>query len=188
MPDDGQSIVRLPRGQATLMAVVTIEGLGTQVRSIVWARRVRSRAKWCASVEARCTARGAVTDTMLMPVCTFEQYTSLAYIGPMIFIETPVFSRVLHSLLSDEEYRELQVYLLEKPDVGPVIKGSGGIRKLRWRAQRQGKRGGVRVIYYWQVSASRIFMLYLYPKNVQENLTHDQLATLRRIAERIGDG
>lgn len=67
----------------------------------------------------------------------------------MRFVETPVFTRAVTSLLSDEEYRQLQLALLIRPEQGALIRGSGGLRKLRWGAQGRGKRGGVRVIYYW---------------------------------------
>jgi len=67
----------------------------------------------------------------------------------MRFVETPVFTRAVTSLLSDEEYRQLQLALLIRPEQGALIRGSGGLQKLRWGAQGRGKRGGVRVIYYW---------------------------------------
>jgi len=67
----------------------------------------------------------------------------------MVIIETSVFTRRITELLSDDEYRELQATLVERPKAGPVIPGSGGIRKLRWSASGRGKRGGARVIYYW---------------------------------------
>lgn len=68
----------------------------------------------------------------------------------MIFIETSAFTNLLSSYLSDEDYRRLQSYLLKKPDAGDIVKGSGGVRKVRWAADGKGKRGGVRVIYYWK--------------------------------------
>lgn len=65
----------------------------------------------------------------------------------MRFVETPVFTAAVTSLLSDEEYRQLQLALLIRPEQGVLIRGSGGLRKLRWGARGHGKRGGVRVIY-----------------------------------------
>ena len=67
----------------------------------------------------------------------------------MRFIETPVFTVAITSLLSDGEYRQLQLALLVRPEQGPVIRGSGGLRKLRWGARGHGKRGGVCIIYHW---------------------------------------
>ena len=67
----------------------------------------------------------------------------------MRFIETPVFTAALRRHLSDEAYRALQLALVLRPEQGPVISGSGGLRKLRWAVLGRGKRGGLRVIYYW---------------------------------------
>lgn len=62
-------------------------------------------------------------------------------------------------LIPDEEYGELQFALVQRPDLGDIIPRSGGIRKVRWAGSGHGKRGGIRVIYYWQVSDHQIFML-----------------------------
>ncbi|MDO8789797.1 MAG: hypothetical protein Q7J42_17110 [Sulfuritalea sp.] len=67
----------------------------------------------------------------------------------MEFIETPTFTRLITSLLSDDEFRELQNEIVEDPERGDLIKGGGGIRKLRYGLQGRGKSGGIRVIYYW---------------------------------------
>lgn len=64
----------------------------------------------------------------------------------MIIIETPIFTRRIQTILSGEEYRLLQIHLINKPDVGKIIPGSGGLRKLRWSAGGHGKSGGIRVI------------------------------------------
>ena len=98
--------------------------------------------------------------------------------------ETPPFTRRVQELLTDEQYRQLQSELLRRPDRGAVIPGGGGIRKMRWGALGKGKSGGVRVIYYWYVQQARIYMLLIYPKNQQDNLTPDQLAMLRDLVER----
>ncbi len=86
-------------------------------------------------------------------------------------------------MLSDEEYRLLQRTLVLRPDAGELIPGSGGLRKIRWSAKGHGKRGGVRVIYFWAVSQERILMLLIYAKNEQDDLTPDQLKVLKRIVE-----
>ena len=100
----------------------------------------------------------------------------------MIFIETSVFSRLVQTLLTDEEYRDLQNALIVQPDHGPVIPGGGGLRKMRWRYRGKGKRGGVRVIYYL-ATGDRILMVYIYQKGKQDDLTPEQLKRLRRIIE-----
>lgn len=97
----------------------------------------------------------------------------------MELIETPIFTRQVEDQLSAEEYRRLQLHLLEHPDGGVIIPGSGGLRKLRWRLPGRGKRGGARVIYYWSLQVARLYLLFLYPKNVRSDLTRAQLRTLR---------
>lgn len=102
----------------------------------------------------------------------------------MIVIETSVFSRLIQELMSDEDYRVLQEALITRPESGDIIKGSGGLRKIRWKLEGQGKRGGIRVIYYWVTADDQIRMLYVYRKSKQANLTAEQLAILKSIVER----
>jgi len=101
----------------------------------------------------------------------------------MELVETPVFTRLVTAELDADEYRLLQLHLLEHPDAGPVIPESGGLRKIRWRLTGRGKRGGARVIYYWKKSGSRLFLLFLYPKNERGDLTKVQLRKLRSLIE-----
>lgn len=101
----------------------------------------------------------------------------------MDIIETSVFTRQVQTLLTDEDYRQLQLALVLHPESGAVIPGSGGLRKARWATQGRGKRGGVRVIYYWVVVQDKILMLYMYAKNEQDDLTPEQLKVLRKIVE-----
>ncbi len=89
----------------------------------------------------------------------------------MVIIETPIFTKQLLSTLSDDEYRLFQANLLERPDAGKIIPGGGGLRKVRWALARRGKSGGVRVIYYWFTALETILLLFMYPKNVQDNPT-----------------
>lgn len=101
----------------------------------------------------------------------------------MVIIETPIFTKQVLAALSDDEYRHFQNMLLERPAAGKVIPGSGGLRKLRWAAEGRGKRGGIRVIYYWFTAQGTILLLFIYPKNVQANLTADQLKQLKKIVD-----
>lgn len=101
----------------------------------------------------------------------------------MWFVETPVFSDQLYGLLSDDEYRALQLALALRPEQGKLIPGSGGLRKLRWTFRGKGKSGGLRIIYYWDPADSVVYLLFLYPKSRQEDLTPDQLRLLRRIVQ-----
>lgn len=99
------------------------------------------------------------------------------------FRETELFTRVISRLLSDMEYAELQGVLVIQPDAGSLIPGTSGLRKLRWSQQRRGKgkRGGVRVIYYWQASETLIYMLFAYSKDEQDDLTLSQRKLLMRL-------
>ena len=101
----------------------------------------------------------------------------------MIFVETPTFTKRVLALLDDDEYRELQSHLAQHPGVGRVIPGSGGLRKLRWAGSGRGKRGGLRVIYYWWLARDRISMLFIYRKNEQDDLTPNQAKLLRQTLE-----
>ena len=86
--------------------------------------------------------------------------------------------------MSDDEYRLLQEALVIRPEAGNLIKGGGGLRKIRWKLEGKGKSGGVRVIYYWVSDNDQIRMLYMYRKSKQVNLTAEQIKILRKIVER----
>lgn len=101
----------------------------------------------------------------------------------MVIIETPIFTRRIQAILSDEEYRLLQIQLINKPDSGKVIRGSGGLRKLRWSGGGHGKRGGLRIIYYWFVSRDILLLLFAYPKSERDELTPEQLRKLKKVVE-----
>jgi hypothetical protein len=103
----------------------------------------------------------------------------MAYLAAVVFVETPIFCRRVQQFLDDDEYAEMQLFLAARPDAGSVIKGSGGMRKLRWAGSGRGKRGGLRVIYYWWVAKDRISLLLVYPKNEMDDLTADQLKQLK---------
>jgi hypothetical protein len=98
-------------------------------------------------------------------------------------IETPALTRQVSEQLNDADYRALQLYLIVRPDAGPVISRSGGLRKLRWRLAGRGKRGGVRVIDYWKTVAGRIYLLFMYPRNVRAELSERELQVLRRLVD-----
>lgn len=98
----------------------------------------------------------------------------------MRFIETPVFTASLRTHLDDEQYRALQLALVLRPEQGALIRGGEGLRKLRWRAEGRGKRGGVRTIYYRAVEEEVCFMIYMNAKNEQGDLTPKQLGILVR--------
>jgi len=95
------------------------------------------------------------------------------------FIETKLFSRLLGDYLTDDEYSELQTALVEKPDQGALVPGSGGVRKLRWSQPGRGKRGGVRVIYYAKVHEGVIWMLTIYAKNEEQSIPAHVLGKIK---------
>ena len=99
----------------------------------------------------------------------------------MKFVETSIFTRRLIKLLSDDKYRLLQHSLMLHPEIGKLIRGGGGLRKIRWQSKQHGKRGGVRIIYYWVVSEDTILMLFIYGKNECSDLTPAQIKMLRKI-------
>jgi mRNA-degrading endonuclease RelE of RelBE toxin-antitoxin system len=101
------------------------------------------------------------------------------------FIETKLFSTLVQEYLGDDEYAALQRVLIENPEAGPVVAGSGGVRKLRWGAPGRGKRSGYRVIYYFRRANGVIWMLTMYPKNVADSIPGHML---RQIREEIEDG
>jgi mRNA-degrading endonuclease RelE of RelBE toxin-antitoxin system len=103
----------------------------------------------------------------------------------MTFIETSVFTKHIQEYLSDDEYAALQHFLNWQPDSGDIVPASGGVRKLRWAMQGRGKRGGIRVIYYWKKSEHEIWMLTAYVKNEKENIPAH---ILKKIAEEISNG
>lgn len=98
------------------------------------------------------------------------------------FIETRLFTRLVQQYLSDDEYTRLQAALIADPEVGDVIPGSGGVRKLRWGTPGRGKRGGLRIIYFLRTRQGHIWMLTLYPKSVSDNIPAH---VLREIKEEI---
>ncbi|MBF0511405.1 MAG: hypothetical protein HQL13_03655 [Candidatus Omnitrophica bacterium] len=99
----------------------------------------------------------------------------------MEFIETPVFFKESRILLKDEGVRYLQTVLLLYPALGAAIPGTGGLRKLRRVSSSKGKRGGLRIIYYWLTDDHKIFLLFVYKKSKQEELTSDQLKYLKSL-------
>ena len=105
----------------------------------------------------------------------------------MEFIETPTFTRLVQALLPDEQYHKLQVSMMESPTSGDMIKGSGGIRKLRYALPNTGKRGGVRVIYYWETAKGIFYMLLIYPKSTKDNLTDREISILRQLVKELSD-
>lgn len=103
----------------------------------------------------------------------------------VVFVETKKFTQLVKEYLSDEEYGELQKYMMKDPEIGKIIRGSGGIRKLRWALEGMGKSGGIRTIYYWAEIRSQIYMLTIYSKSEKENIDKKTLALIAKHLEDI---
>lgn len=99
----------------------------------------------------------------------------------MVIVETPIFTKRIQGILDEESYRLLQVHLLHRPDAGNIIRGSGGIRKIRWAPSGSGKRGGARVLYYWAVDEETILMLFAFEKGERDDLNPDQVKQLAKV-------
>ena len=99
----------------------------------------------------------------------------------MEFLETPAFTRHLSAYLTDDEYAALQAFLAAHPEAGDVMPGTGGFRKLRWSDDRRGKgkRGGLRVIYYFLTQDHQVWLFTLFGKGEADDLTPEQKRQLR---------
>ena len=102
----------------------------------------------------------------------------------MRFVETPIFTKEVRVAFNDDDYRALQLALVLRPEQGPLIPGTGGLRKVRWGGKGHGKSGGYRIIYYWDRLTETLFMLYAYPKNKQVDLTASQKKVLQRLVQK----
>ena len=104
----------------------------------------------------------------------------------MEFVEAPLFAELLADYLDDDGYRELQLHLTRDPEAGDVISGTGGFRKIRWadRRRHKGKRGGLRVIYYYLMSDMQIWLMTLYDKDTATDLSPADRRVLKAAIER----
>lgn len=101
----------------------------------------------------------------------------------MLFVETPIFTAQITALVDDPSYSALQARLSLRPTQGVVVPGAGGVRKLRWAAPGRGKRGGIRVLYYWQATGGTVFMLAAFSKNRASDLSRAQIAALAKLVK-----
>ncbi|WP_281079852.1 type II toxin-antitoxin system RelE/ParE family toxin [Klebsiella quasivariicola] len=98
------------------------------------------------------------------------------------FIELQGFSKRRQALLPDDEFRVFQEMLIEDPEAGDTIAGTGGFRKIRWSRPGMGKRGGGRIIYYNVTRKGRIYLALVYPKNELDDLTEEQKKMLKQLS------
>lgn len=100
------------------------------------------------------------------------------------FIEAASFERLRSAYLDDDEFADLQAFMMENPEAGDVVPGTGGVRKLRWKQRGSGKRGGLRVIYFVRYEPNEVWLLTLYAKSRQENVPAHILRQLKEVLDR----
>jgi hypothetical protein len=103
----------------------------------------------------------------------------------MEIIETAPFAGRRDGLFDDEPFRKLEEHLVLNPKAGALMPGGGGLRKIRWSGSGRGKRGGVRVIYYFRWKTDRLFLIFGYRKNECEDLTPNEIKSLAKIIEQL---
>jgi hypothetical protein len=103
-------------------------------------------------------------------------------------VETAVFARQADQIWSDTEREEFIGFIAANPKAGDVIPETGGVRKVRWGRRGAGKRGGVRVIYYYADIARPLYLLMVYAKPRQDNLSASEKRTVRSFVEGIKAG
>jgi len=125
----------------------------------------------------------AATITQTLEKCTQITYTLLM---KLVFFETPLFTRLLPEYLDDQEYSSLQLALLENPRMGDLMSGTGGFRKVRWKDPKRGKgkRGGLRVIYYYLTTDHQIWFFTLYDKDEASDLTPEEKKKLKQAIQK----
>ena len=106
-------------------------------------------------------------------------HTSMPYSNGVVFVEAPIFSKLVYDYLNEDEYAALQWTLAARPETGKVIPGSGGLRKIRWSAKGQGKRSGTRIIYYFQKENEEIWLITIYAKNEVEKIPTKNLKAIK---------
>lgn len=99
------------------------------------------------------------------------------------FVESPLFTKQVHDYLQDDEYRVFQAFLAANPDAGDVVRGSGGVRKVRWSRRGTGKSGGVRVLYFARTEAGEIWLLLIYSKSAIDTIPGNILKALKEEME-----
>lgn len=101
----------------------------------------------------------------------------------MVFLEAPAFERIRERYLDDDQYQLLQAALMANPEAGALIRGSGGLRKVRWAVDGKGKSGGLRVIYYRVARDSHILFLTLYHKSEMVDLAQKDIKALAALVK-----
>jgi len=114
----------------------------------------------------------------------------MAYIGqmrprPITVAETVVFMRQASALWTEDERFEFVDFIARNPEAGDLIPASGGVRKVRWGRRGSGKRGGVRIIYFYHDPAMPLYLLTIYAKARRDDLSSEARQTVRGLVERL---
>jgi hypothetical protein len=105
--------------------------------------------------------------------------------APVSVVETPQFMRQAADIWTDDDRGAFVDFIARNPEAGDVIPATGGVRKIRWRRQGSGKRGGVRVIYFYHNASAPVFLLMVYAKAVREDVSPDAKRALADFAARL---
>lgn len=126
--------------------------------------------------------KGCRWQPFLLPV--LDGYTPWAYSCAMLtVVESPIFQRLWPRYWDEDERAEFASFIAVNPEAGAVIRGSGGVRKVRWAREGTGKSGGVRIVYLTRNEAGEVYLLTLYAKSTTENISLDTLKEIRRALE-----
>ena len=109
----------------------------------------------------------------------------MGYASEITVLQWPKFKTEATELIGADGIETVAIYLIDHPDAGDIIPGTGGVRKMRWAAKGKGKRGGARIIYMYVVIDARVYLLRCYAKNVKTDLTADEKKELRQIAAHL---
>ena len=100
------------------------------------------------------------------------------------FIETPLFTKQIKALFTDDEYQQIQQQLILHPEKGDIIQGTSGMRKIRF-GRNSGKSSGVRMLYYYTDEFGRIYMIAVYPKSLKDNITTSEKNVFKSLIQQI---
>ena len=109
----------------------------------------------------------------------------MSYTRKVTFIEQPIFTRMLLELVDDDAYRKFQNELAANPEKGPLVKGSGGLRKVRMALPGRGKSGGARILYLWFPRHGTFVFYLIYTKGEMENVPRAQMKAIKHEVQRI---
>jgi len=117
---------------------------------------------------------------------TILEVSALSAFALLEFIQLPTYTRSASRVLTEVEQHEIEVMLCRNPLAGQVIRGTGGIRKLRVAGSGRGKSRGYRLIYFLRTEKGRVYLMLLYSKSTQTDLTPGQRQEMRRLAAALG--